>query len=602
MITKMKKILLAGKIEDREKVLTVLRSAELVHVDPAVPEKIKIPEALSSEYEDCAQALAILSQLKDKKDDDLLETPGTPTRLVEETLSHNKIIVELRNRLNLVNRELEDVNKWGSLGLKDLEFLKNKGINFVFLKGSIKNVEEIEAECTSQFFLTDKTEVIACFSRKEIKYSDKFVALSLPKRELSKVSDEVQSINKSIQDNEHALHCLKQRYADIEAHLNKLNNKKRFKEVETGVFCEDKLFVLTGWCPEDKTQDLQKTFEEAGISVGMDFLEPEEGDTPPTKLDNSAFASCASPLFKLMGMLPSYREPDTSFVFILSMVLFASFIMSDLGYGLVFALPLIIFYKKLINKGVDKNLIRMLLLFSIGTSIYGLITNSFFGFSPFGFGWSPSDKDMVLWQKLCLFIGAIHLTIAHGVKIKNKPRNLALIGEFGWLLFLWAMYGLLCYLITGEDLGIFRFSAPVKGKMLFVWMFEISALMILFFTQPSLNPIKSILAGVGSILSNASGMFSDILSYIRLWAVGLAGGKVAAAFNDIGLLAVNSLPTIFGYAILIVVFFCGHLLNILLSCISVLSHGVRLNLLEFTNHLGLEWAGREYDPFKENNK
>ena len=85
MISKMKKILLAGKIEDREKVLTILRSTELVHVDAAVPEKIKIPEALNSEYEDCAQALSILAQLKVEDDNDLLETPGTPTRLVEET-------------------------------------------------------------------------------------------------------------------------------------------------------------------------------------------------------------------------------------------------------------------------------------------------------------------------------------------------------------------------------------------------------------------------------------------------------------------------------------------------------------------------------------
>ena len=599
MITKMKKILLAGKIEDREKVLTVLRSAELVHVDAAVPEKIKIPEALSSEYEDCAQALSILSQLNKSSDDDLLETPGTPTRLVEETLLHNKNINELKNRLNLVNRELEEINKWGSIGLKDLDYLKNEGINIAFLKGSYKNVEEIEAECTAQFFLADKTEVVACFSRKEIKYSYKFIELPLPKREFAKVSDDIQTITKSIQDNEHALQCLKQRYADIEAHLNKLGNKKRFKEVETGVFCEDKLFVLTGWCPENKTEELQKTFEEAGVSVGIDFLEPEEGDNPPTQLENNAFASCASPLFKLMGMLPSYREPDTSFLFIAAMVLFASFIMADLGYGLLFAIPLIIFYKKLISKGVDKNLIRMLLLFSIGTSIYGLITNSFFGFSPFGFGWSPSDKDMVLWQKICLFIGAIHLTLAHALKIKNTPKNLAIIGEIGWLVFLWAMYGLLCFLITGEDLGMIRLSATINGQMLFVWMFEISALMILFFTKPSLNPIKSVLAGIGAIASNASSMFSDILSYIRLWAVGLAGGKVAAAFNDIGLLAVNSLPAILGYVIFIIVFFCGHLLNIILSCISVLSHGVRLNLLEFTNHLGLEWAGKEYDPFKE---
>ena len=75
MITKMKKILLAGKIEDREKVLTILRSTELVHVDAAVPEKIKIPETLSTEYEECSQALSILSQLKVEGDDDLLETP-----------------------------------------------------------------------------------------------------------------------------------------------------------------------------------------------------------------------------------------------------------------------------------------------------------------------------------------------------------------------------------------------------------------------------------------------------------------------------------------------------------------------------------------------
>ena len=602
MITKMKKILLAGKIEDREKVLTILRSTELVHVDAAVPEKIKIPEALNTEYEDCAQALSILSQLKVVNDDDLLETPGTPTRLVEETLTHNKAIGELKNKLSIVDRELSEVEIWGNIGLKDLEYIKNNGVNCVFLKGPRKSIDEIESECIDFLTLKNGTEIIGCFSRKEIKYSDNFILLALPKREYAKVADERQTIVKAIQDNEHALHCLKQRYKDIEAHFNKLSNKKVFKEVETGVFCEDKLFVLTGWCPEDKTEELRKRFDESDISVGIDFLEPELNDKPPTKLVNNAFASCASPLFKLMGMTPSYREPDTSSLFIAAMILFASFIVADFGYGLIFALPLIIFYKKLISKGVDKNLIRMLLLFSIGTSVYGVIINSCFGFSPFGFGWSPGDKDMVLWQKLCLFIGALHLTLAHGLKIYNKPKDLSIIGEAGWLVFLWAMYGLLCFLITGEDLGIFRFSAVIGNQMLFVWMFEISALMILFFTEPSWNPVKTLIAGVGAIVSNASGMFSDILSYIRLWAVGLAGGKVAAAFNDIGLLAVDSLPAIIGYTIFVIVFFFGHLLNIILSCISVLSHGVRLNLLEFTNHLGLEWAGREYEPFKETNK
>ena len=602
MIEKMKKILLAGKIEDREKVLEVLRSTESVHVDAAVPEKIKIPESLSEEYEDCAKALSILSQLDTSNDKDVLETPGTPTRLVEETLNHNKAIIELKNRFNLVSHELDVVDNWGSIGLKDIELLKNEGINCIFLKGSIKNIDDIEAECKAQFFLHDKTEVIACFSRKEIKYSDKFTELALPKREYAQVSDEKQSIQKSIEDNEHALHCLKQRYSDIEAHFKKLKNKRRFKEVETGVFCEDKLFVLTGWCPENKIKDLIGTFENSGISVGIDCIDPEEGDMPPTKLRNGIYASSAGPLLKLMGMTPSYNEPDTSLLFISALILFASFIMADLGYGLLIALPLAFYYKKLINKGVDANLLRLLIFLSTGTAIYGVITNSFFGFAPFKFGFTPGDgNDMVLWQKLCLFIGAIHLTIAHILKIINKPKNLAIIGEVGWLIFLWAMYGLLCKLITGGDLGIFKLSSTIiKGQMLLIWMFEISAVMILFFTEPSKNPIKAIVAGAGSIASNASGMFSDILSYIRLWAVGLAGGKVAGAFNDIGLLAVKSLPAVIGYIVLIFVFVFGHLLNIILSCISVLAHGVRLNLLEFTNHLGLEWAGREYEPFKEN--
>ena len=602
MITKMKKILLAGKIEDREKVLTVLRSTELVHVDAAVPEKIKIPEALSTEYEECSQALNILSQLKVDGDDDLLETPGTPTRLIEETLTHNKSIGELKNKLSIVDRELSEVDNWGNIGLKDLETIKNYGVNYAFLKGPKKFLDEIESECIEILTLKDETEIIGCFSRKEIKYSDKFTLLTLPKREYAKVSDEKQAIVKSIQDNEHALHCLKQRYADIEAHFNKLGNKKNFKEVETGVFCEDKLFVLTGWCPENRMKQLQSNFEAADVAVGIDFSDPEEGDIPPTKLENGSYASSLQPLLKFMGMTPGYYEPDTSIFFLSSLIIFASFILADFGYGLLLALPLIIGYKKLVKLGIDTRLLKLLIFITTGTAVYGLIINSVFGFEPFNFGFKPASTDMLLWQQICLFIGAIHLTLAHVIKMLGKPKNSAIIGEIGWLIFLWAMYGMLCTLITGKDLGIFKFSEKVTlfghSRILYVWMFEFAGLLILFFTKPSINILKSISAGVGALAGNATNMFSDILSYIRLWAVGLAGGKVAGAFNDIGSMA-SAIPYV-GVIIQILIFVFGHILNIILSCISILAHAVRLNLLEFSNHLGLEWAGREYEPFKEN--
>lgn len=604
MITKMKKILLAGKLEDRENVLTVLRSTAIVHVDAAVPEKIKIPEALNNEYNECELALSILEQVKSGKDEDCLATPGTPTRLVEETLAHQKTINELKNRYNILNREKEEIPAWGGVGRKDLEALKEAGVNSAFFKGSIDNAEEIEAECVEPVYFSGREYVLAAFSRNQIKASEKFVEEPFPKRDITQVDDELREVEKSIQDNAHALLCLKQRYDDIKAYYNKLGNKKRFKEVETGVFCEDKLFVLTGWCPADKTEALVKAFDDENVAVGIDFIEPEEGEMPPTKLENNAFGASAGPLLKLMGMTPSYFEPDTSFMFMLTLTLFASFIMADLGYGLLLALPLILSYKKLVAKGFDADVLRLLVLLSSGTAVYGLITNSVFGFAPFGFGFNPGGADMVLWQKLCLFIGAIHLTVAHVMKIKGKTGNIAIIAEIGWVISLWAMYGLLCSLITNEDLGIFKFSAQISllgsTQMLYVWMFELSAVMIIFFTEPQKNIFKTIASGIGAIAQNASGMFSDILSYIRLWAVGLAGGKVAGAFNDIGSMAVDKLGS-YGIVIFAIVFIFGHLLNIILSCISVLAHGVRLNLLEFTNHLGLEWTGREYEPFKENN-
>ena len=245
---------------------------------------------------------------------------------------------------------------------------------------------------------------------------------------------------------------------------------------------------------------------------------------------------------------------------------------------------------------------KLLIFITSGTAVYGLLINSVFGFEPFSFGFKPASTDMLLWQQLCLFIGAIHLTLAHVIKMTGKPKNAAIIGEIGWLIFLWAMYGMLCKLITDGDFGKLELSKEYTlfgcSQILYVWMFELSAILILFFTKPSVNVFKSIAAGIGALASNATNMFSDILSYIRLWAVGLAGGKVAGAFNDIGSMA-SSIPYV-GVVIQILIFVFGHMLNIILSCISILAHAVRINLLEFSNHLGLEWAGREYAPFKEN--
>jgi V/A-type H+-transporting ATPase subunit I len=269
------------------------------------------------------------------------------------------------------------------------------------------------------------------------------------------------------------------------------------------------------------------------------------------------------------------------------LTVFAAFLIADAGYGLLVVIAMLAAYKPLLKRGADRDFLHLGLFLFGGTAIYGLFTNTWFGetwhlFS--GYTFNPNeDAGMKTLQGLCFLMGVSHLTWAHIMKARRRKADLSLLGDAGWIMFLWAMYGVICMLILKES-----FVLPFSWIMP---LFKVSAVLILLFTEPSLNPLKCIPAGIGAILQNASNCFSDIVSYIRLWAVGLAGGKVAGAFNNIA----GMLP----FLLAIPVYVAGHAINIILGVIAILAHGVRLNLLEFSNHLELEWSGRKYDPFKE---
>jgi len=592
MISKMKKLLLAARTAEREKVLEILRLAEIVHIEPAAPEQVKVPGKISEAIDNCFKAINVLSQINPAGSGERLATPGTPTRLVEETLANERSIHEQKEKIAALKRELEEVLPWGDLGLEDLAWLKNEGLRIVFLKGPVSDAETISAELVSLINEIDGNGIYAAASRQAIPVPEKFVEVALPTHEASELQESIQACQRAIDEHHQALECLLLRREDIEKHYVKLLNRRRFAEVESGVHTEDEIFVLTGWCPEKSVSELEKAFEEAEISVGMSFEDPGEEDVPPTSLDNPPAIQSIQPLFDFMGLTPSYNEPDTSGLFLSMLAVFASFLVADAGYGFLVFIPLALAYKPLVRRGADAGFLRLGLLLFGATAVYGLLTNAWFGETWFLFDsyrFDPGSKDGArLLQGLCFFIGVMHLTLAHFMKIRRRPVNLSTVGEVGWVLFLWAMYGLICNLILGAG-----FVMPGDWT---VPLFKISLPLILLFTDPSWNIFKSILAGLGAIMQNASGAFSDILSYIRLWAVGLAGGQMALAFNKIaGMLPPEPVYWLIKLPVLVL----GHAANIVLGIISILAHGVRLNLLEFSNHLELDWAGRRYDPFKE---
>jgi V/A-type H+-transporting ATPase subunit I len=346
--------------------------------------------------------------------------------------------------------------------------------------------------------------------------------------------------------------------------------------------------------PAEKTASLAGFFESEGVPAGMDFFDPQEGENPPTSLKNSSWAQSIQPLYDFMGMVPSYSEPDSSALFLGMLTVFSAFLVADAGYGAVVLLALLAAYKPLVARGADKNALHLGIILFGGTTLLGIALNSWFGenyrlFSAYTFD-PGTAEGMVLLQGICFLMGVMHLTIAHIWKVSRRTLDISVLAEAGWVFFLWGMYGIICKLILKQE-----FVLPQS------WigpLFQIAFALILLFTAPSWNPLKSIPAGIGAILQNGANCFSDIVSYIRLWAVGLAGGKVAMAFNNIAAMlpGFDLLPA---FALRLPIWILGHGVNIILGVIAILAHGVRLNLLEFSNHLELEWSGRKYDPFKE---
>ncbi len=165
--------------------------------------------------------------------------------------------------------------------------------------------------------------------------------------------------------------------------------------------------------------------------------------------------------------------------------------------------------------------------------------------------------------------------------------SLKAFSEAGWVCMLWAAYFLARMLILGE---IF----PESGKYLVIC----GASLVILCTNPSKNIFKTVGTGIGGLLLNVINAFTDTVSYIRLFAVGAATVAVADAFNQMAL-SIGYGSIISGFFTALVLIF-GHTLNILLGAMAVLVHGVRLNVLEFSSHLNMEWSGIEYRPFKTN--
>lgn len=361
------------------------------------------------------------------------------------------------------------------------------------------------------------------------------------------------------------------------------------------------LVLLEGFVPASDLAAVVGAAKKHGWALIAD--DPSADDQVPTKLKNSPVVSIVQPIFDFLGTVPNYREYDISAWFLLFFCFFFAMIFGDAVYGTVLLGAGV--FAALKSKKAGKPVpavVKLLITLSSFTILWGVFTLTYLGIKPdklpaflqlIDIDWisnaNPDSGEHI--KILCFILGTVQLSIAHLKNVKRDFATLKWLGQAGQLFMMVGMMNVVFNLVISAA----KYPIPTYAYYFLIGGFALS----FTFSNYEGNVLKSILASFANFVSVFLGIvnvFADIVSYIRLWAVGLAGLAISETINNMLGPMLGKL-SLFAVGILALAF--GHGFNIILGFLSVIVHGVRLNMLEFSGHLGMEWSGFEYRPFKE---
>lgn len=588
MIVAMKKVFLLIQESKGHHALERLQELGMLHVEqqsvPSGPELNEINEKLNF----IEAARSVLSGVSAK------QAVKKIAHKPEDCIVACRHIIDLQKRYDQLREYAVSLNSligfwehWGDFDPAQIKALQQENIYLRFFqipRDKIKNLppDVIVKEIAREGSLINC--LVASLSNMEIGFKE----LELPKLSLSQAKSRLAENSKIMQDirEELSAHLIFQ--DELISCEESLLHQKEFYSVLRGMGKEGEFVYLKGYIPVDTEKEL---IRQARINNwGLLTLDPAENDNVPTLMRNPRWISVITPVFKFLEILPGYRELDVSLPFLVFFSIFFGMLIGDAGYGLVYLLLTFLVQRKLRKKEPAFFLFYILSSCAI---IWGLLTGTFFGQEWFlKAGYKPlmpilnSEKGL---QQFCFFLGAVHLSIAHGWRAILKAPSLNALADIGSICVLWSVFFIIKTLIFGDS-----FPQPC------LWLFICGASLIIIFTNPQKNFFKYAEEWIAWLITlpfTFIGNFADVVSYIRLFAVGMAGVAVADAFNAMasmigqgGLFMI--IPAVF-------VALVGNALGIVLGPVSVLVHGVRLNVLEFSGHMGLSWSGVAYNPLKD---
>jgi len=591
MIVKMQKVTLLVLERETEQALEKLRKLGVLHIKHINQPSSKEISILEQNLSDINEALSTIERAKPQKCNfDYTHAVLYAKEII--TLKNDK--QKLLTHAEKLQHQLQWFQTWGEINPSDIEMLKEAGISVKFYECPKNLTKAIPSDKLVHIIKErGKTVLLAIISLTGEKISLPFNEVEIPHRDRDSLKRELENVLKKIEFTDNMLKQLAN-YKDYFLHFKSLLLKKiEFYRVKSGMGKEEGFSYLQGFCPVDKVKDVHLLAVHEHWALLVE--EPDNPDEVPTLLRNPRWIEIINPVFKFMGTLPGYNEYDISFWFLLFFSIFFALLIGDAGYGFFFLITTFLAQKKM--KNIPKQPFFLMYVLSTCTILWGASTGTWFGFEkiaqiPFlnsliiGKINSFINSNQRFMMYLCFIIGVVHLSIAHGIIALRIINSLKALAQLGWILILWGIFFVAGHLVLDKPFPSIAQIFLISGISL-----------VILFSHPNKNILKGIGTSLGELPLKVISSFSDIVSYLRLFAVGYASVVVASSFNDMALQAgFNNFLTGFFAALIL---FLGHSLNILLGLMAVIVHGIRLNMLEFSGHLNMQWSGEPYSPFKE---
>ncbi len=605
MVARMKKFTFLAYHKDYELFLDKLRELGLIHVaetDRTAEETDELKDNVA-QLKSLINAGKILQKQIDKKESVVyrqanIELGTSIPQKIEQVQNERSALLQ---QLQITVKERETLLPWGDFDPENIRLLEKEGYHLDFFVVS-ENQYNHEWE---QFYdaivvnkATSKVFFITVTKRDKLAEELGLESVKLPDVSLRQLDALAESLKIKIDNQNKELKELALDLPSVEAAIADSEQKITFTKVKQSSqsLADDKLMLLQGWAPEDNEKEITDYLSSKEVYFAVS--DPQPDDNVPIKFKNNKFARLFEPIAE-MYMLPKYNEIDLTPYFAPFYMLFFGLALGDIGYGL-FLLLVASLGKISMKAKPGKSMVAILSLVQIlgaSTMIAGLLTGGFFGFNLYDIDipFFQDLKNKVYFDNnkmfvLSLVLGVVQILFGMILKIANRIKQLGFkyaLSTIGWLILL------LSFIIS----ALASETMPMFGTLHLVFLIP-ALVLIFFFNSPGKNPFLNFGTGLWDAYNMATGLLGDILSYVRLFALGLSGGILAGVFNS---LADGMSPDmlVVKQIVFVLIFLIGHAINIFMNVLGAIVHPVRLTFVEFYKNAEFEGGGKKYTPFKK---